>query len=292
MPRANCKPLPVLTLENIARFWSKVDKNGPIPKDKPELGPCWVWTDSLTRYGYGRLGIGFDLFFAHRISFLIHNGYDPRPLDILHLCNNPRCVRHITAGTPGDNIRAAYAEGRIKHVRKNPIKQPHELYQYVPPSKALPLPDEKWVTELLNKIDRSPGHGDNKDCHVWTGKKIKGYGLKYIDNKKYAAHRLAYFVEYGIDPGTNLVRHSCHNRECCRKEHLSLGSFEDNMMDKYRANRQAKGDSHGRRTLCKADTLDAKRRYAGGESQKSIAKSFGVCVMTINLAIRGKTFKD
>ena len=30
------------TLEE--RFWRKVDKNGPIPEHRPELGPCWVWT--------------------------------------------------------------------------------------------------------------------------------------------------------------------------------------------------------------------------------------------------------
>jgi hypothetical protein len=29
------------TLEE--RFWEKVDKNGPVPAHRPELGPCWVW---------------------------------------------------------------------------------------------------------------------------------------------------------------------------------------------------------------------------------------------------------
>lgn len=33
------------------RFWAKVNKDGPIPEHRPELGPCWVWTGSLSR-GY------------------------------------------------------------------------------------------------------------------------------------------------------------------------------------------------------------------------------------------------
>jgi len=37
----------------LKRFWSKVDKNGPIPQHKPELGPCWVWTGAKMERGYG-----------------------------------------------------------------------------------------------------------------------------------------------------------------------------------------------------------------------------------------------
>ena len=33
------------------RFWSKVDKNGPIPSHRPELGPCWIWIARRDRYG-------------------------------------------------------------------------------------------------------------------------------------------------------------------------------------------------------------------------------------------------
>src|SRR5438445_7318820 len=25
------------------RFWKKVDTHGPVPKCRPELGPCWLW---------------------------------------------------------------------------------------------------------------------------------------------------------------------------------------------------------------------------------------------------------
>jgi hypothetical protein len=40
------------------RFWSKVDKNGPVPPHRPELGQCWVWTGSVQPRGYGTFSVG------------------------------------------------------------------------------------------------------------------------------------------------------------------------------------------------------------------------------------------
>ncbi|MBU6428993.1 MAG: hypothetical protein KGR26_08285, partial [Cyanobacteria bacterium REEB65] len=28
----------------IQDFWAQVDKDGPIPSHRPDLGPCWIWT--------------------------------------------------------------------------------------------------------------------------------------------------------------------------------------------------------------------------------------------------------
>jgi len=43
------------TLED--RFWAKVDKNGPVPAHRPELGPCWIWTAARFKRGYGKFGV-------------------------------------------------------------------------------------------------------------------------------------------------------------------------------------------------------------------------------------------
>ena len=43
-----------------ARFWAKVNKDGPIPAHHPELGPCWIWTAATDPKGYGRFGIGME----------------------------------------------------------------------------------------------------------------------------------------------------------------------------------------------------------------------------------------
>ena len=104
------------------RFWSHVNKDGPLPDESPELGSCWLWVGSINRAGYGafnvtrasdaeRLGdaptrrpLG-----AHRVAKLLES---PRPwpagwsLQIDHLCRVKNCVRpsHLEWVTPIVNM--------------------------------------------------------------------------------------------------------------------------------------------------------------------------------------------
>lgn len=100
-----------------ARFWEKVDKSGPIVR--PDLGPCWVWTSSIRRDGYGMIWIGAYLDgearaeFSHRVAFFLARGRWPEPC-ALHLCDTRACVRdeHLFEGTKADNNRDRAAKGR------------------------------------------------------------------------------------------------------------------------------------------------------------------------------------
>jgi hypothetical protein len=99
------------------RFWAKVDKCGPVPSHKPELGPCWVWTATLDRKGYGKITVelpeGRLVAGAHRLSWLIAYGRWPNPW-ALHHCDNPACVRpeHLFEGDVVDNFLDMRAKGR------------------------------------------------------------------------------------------------------------------------------------------------------------------------------------
>lgn len=109
--------------KTIARFWSKVDKNGPVPPHRPELGPCWIWTACIDANGYGRFGLreatGER---AHRVSIWISTGRRPTGF-VCHHCDVRRCVRddHIYLGDAASNHADMVERGR----RVNHLGQDH-----------------------------------------------------------------------------------------------------------------------------------------------------------------------
>lgn len=97
------------------RFDEKVNTSGPIPRHRPELGACAVWTGGTTGFGYGVFAIReFDLIPAHRYAWQRVNGPIPDKLLVLHKCDNPPCVRvsHLFLGTAKDNTDDMWAKGR------------------------------------------------------------------------------------------------------------------------------------------------------------------------------------
>lgn len=101
----------------VSRFWSKVNKDGPIPECFPLLGPCWLWRAGLDKDGYGRFWVEDRNLGAHRYAYEITNGPIPEGLVPDHLCRTPACVRptHLEAVTiqvntlRGDGLTAKFA---------------------------------------------------------------------------------------------------------------------------------------------------------------------------------------
>ena len=89
------------------RFWSKVNKDGPVPPSRPELGPCWVWTDRPHDSGYGVFWVERLSTRSHRWSYEQAKGLIPSHLEIDHLCRNRACVNpdHLEAVTRRINQR-------------------------------------------------------------------------------------------------------------------------------------------------------------------------------------------
>lgn len=100
------------------RFWSKVDKNGPIPVHRPELEACWLWTASVGFGGRGKFLYDGRLRGAHVVAYILTVGHEPRPEApfILHACDNGHggCVRpsHLFPGTQQDNMTDMTLKGR------------------------------------------------------------------------------------------------------------------------------------------------------------------------------------
>lgn len=94
------------------RFWAKVNKGGPIPPHRPDLGPCWEWMAHRNKRGYGRFGITWKrTVLAHRFAYEQANGPIPDGLEPDHLCRNHACVNdtHLELVTHQTNVRRGEA---------------------------------------------------------------------------------------------------------------------------------------------------------------------------------------
>ena len=97
------------------RFWSKVDKAGPVHPYKPELGACWLWTGATRRRGYGAFWFeGRPQSAAKWAWETTHGAEFPPGTEGLHSCDRPACVNpaHVAPGTRKQNVADMHARGR------------------------------------------------------------------------------------------------------------------------------------------------------------------------------------
>lgn len=109
------------------RLWAKVDKCGPIPERRPELGPCWDWLAYKNPNGYGQVRVGGRdgrSVLAHRVAYCMANNLEISAIDgieICHHCDRGCCVRpeHLFAGSHKDNMADMVSKGRQQRGERN-----------------------------------------------------------------------------------------------------------------------------------------------------------------------------
>ncbi len=140
------------------------------------------------------------------------------------------------------------------------------------------MPGKNTPEHFWNRLDRS---GGEDSCWEFQGSRdAKGYGFAHHDGQRYRAHRLAFKLKYGIEPGTLFVCHKCDNPSCCNPGHLFLGTRSDNMLDCFEKGRLASpfmgrqgSDVHNAK-LTDDDVRVIRARYDAGERYSSIHRDY------------------
>lgn len=111
------------------RFWSHVNKRGPVHPHTSSR--CWEWTASTDTSGYGLFRpTSHAMDKAHRWSWEQDRGPIPVGMQVLHTCDNRRCVRpsHLFLGTLPTNMadrnqkaRQARGERAGRHILTDEI---------------------------------------------------------------------------------------------------------------------------------------------------------------------------
>ena len=128
------------------------------------------------------------------------------------------------------------------------------------------------------------------ECLLWPRSlSSSGYGqLRWRKRMRYA-HRLAYAAANGLDEAALAqvadVMRECDRPTCIQPAHLRGGTRSQNM-----------ADASWRRRLTQArltpeDVLAIRRRYAAGESQRSLGREYGVTHGAIGRAVRGQNWR-
>lgn len=146
---------------------------------------------------------------------------------------------------------------------------------------------------------------DHPGCVAWTaGLNEDGYGLVHWGGRTQKAHRIAWELTNGPVPRGMCVLHHCDHPWCVNVDRcLWLGTDADNAADREAKGRgnHPSGEAHGSRTkperLARGDANGSARlddgrvrailaRASAGESQRALARTFGVSQSTIRDIVR------
>jgi len=132
---------------------------------------------------------------------------------------------------------------------------------------------------------------EGKDCLFWPyGRNVKGYGILTTATKgdSHYVHRLVCEAAHGAPPTQkHEAAHSCGTPPCVAKNHLSWKTREGNQADRLLHGTHNRGEKHNMVKLKEAQVIEI-RALKGLETQRSIAKRYGVTFQTISVIQSGR----
>lgn len=135
-----------MTLRQQKNFWSLVKKTDS----------CWIWCGYRTKRGYGR----YNGVLAHRIAWILEHGPLPEEIDVLHSCDNPRCVNpaHLFPGTVVDNVQDMCQKGRhgrgswkLDESQRSRIREEHQAGSSVSSLSVTHSVSRRTIREVIGR---------------------------------------------------------------------------------------------------------------------------------------------
>jgi len=133
-----------------------------------EPDSCWNWPRSCTSHGYGQIGGQEDgvrfAAKAHRVAFIAANGAIAEGAEIMHGCDNRRCInpRHLAEGSHLENMRDMASKGRSPR-SVNPGSYPSGDQHYMRRSPKLrKYGAANGMNTMPHKRPRGESHGQSR----------------------------------------------------------------------------------------------------------------------------------
>jgi len=136
---------------------------------------------------------------------------------------------------------------------------------------------------------------DTSQCWEWQANIVYGYGMFVENRKSILAHRWSYIFHNGEIPEGLYVLHKCDNRKCVNPQHLFLGTYKDNAVDRQRKGRGVipdnRGENHGMSRLTESAVREIRELHKAGVPAADIGSRFGIDRRTVGKVANRKSWK-
>lgn len=290
---------------------------------------CWLWK-GWRQHGYGKIEYSGKTHQVHRLSYALHIAPIEAKVKVRQTCGIKNCINpaHLELEkTLEKDKKRLWEKVDILSpaqcwVWKAAVNNyGHPIFDHKPARRLVYEWERSSIPAgmmVLNSCDNAlcvnPSHlslaesarGSTVErfwrrvkrtntCWLWTGSILpNGYGKISIKHRDVLAHRYSYELLKGKIPDGHLCLHKCDVRNCVNPEHLFTGTHLDNMEDRNRKKRQAKGHQMGAHSAKLSDeqVKEIRSQYSpGNTSQRQLAEEYGLNQSQISRILTRKRYK-